>query len=399
MPEEHANTLGDPTARSFFSNATGNGANTEKKPTQESNRRAGDSGLGSPNPTPQPENIRTLSAAEQEYITQGYDAELAERFQRKFSEFSRTGLKIPPAVYRGARLILLLGSGVLGLFILAEGSALYRDIYTLPPWGQYLALGAGGIFIFLIIAVVIRLFLLLFGLKRSPRINLKALSIIEERIELRSLAATQSERARSELKEYLNTYPFTNYSELYSAGLTESTLRELKKARTDLLNSSRPVSAPEWLQSFAVRFQQPLETAAKARIKRFAGKVALGTAASPIGVIDQIIVLYGSLAMIRDILTLYNLRPAFGQSAVMLSRAIMQAYLSGMLGEAAENGAEALSESYEEWSGELLAGSLTGSFKAIFSRSAEAGLNGFLLWRLGKATIAHVQMISNTPTH
>ncbi len=80
----------------------------------------------------------------------------------------------------------------------------------------------------------------------------------------------------------------------------------------------------------------------------------------------------------------------------MLSRAVIQAYLSGMLGDVAENGIESLSDSYQEWSGELLAGSLTSSLKTIFSKTAEAGLNGFLLWRLGKATIANVQMISTT---
>ena len=337
MPEEHENTLGDPTARAFFSSPSDPREEPSKKAKTTDNLRAGDSGLGNPNPTPDRERIRILSATEQEDITQEYDAGLEERFQRKFSEFSRTGLKIPPAVYRGSRLALLLLSGVLGLFILTEGTSLYREIFTLPPLGQYIALGAGGIFIFLIVLVIIRLFMLLFGLKRSPHINLKALSILEERVELRSLTAKHSEMARSELKEYLNTYPLDNYSLLLNAGLTEKTINELEKARADLLSSSHPVSAQEWLQTFTARFQNPLELAAKNRIKRFAGRVALGTAASPIGVIDQIIVLYGSLAMIKDILTLYNLRPAFGESAVMLSRAIMQAYLSGMLGEATEN--------------------------------------------------------------
>ena len=387
--------LGDPTARAFFGSESAS-QNSTPENVKNQNLRPGDTGLGNPNPTPSKEDIRILSEAEQSLIAREYNDELEKRFNNKFSEITNLGLKIPASIYRTGKLILILLSGVLGLFILSEGITIYNSIVKLPPLWKYVTLGAGVVFSFLIVSVVIRLFIQLFGLKQSPQLNLKALSILEERGALRLTAQKHVEKARVQLTEYLNEYPLNNYPLLYSAGFSSASIKELENAKNTLLDNSQPISAHEWLDVFNNRFQKPIETVAKDRIKRYAGKVALGTAASPVGIIDQIIVLYGSLAMIKDILILYNLRPAFGQSAVMLSKAIMQAYLSGILGEATESGVETLSESYEEWSGDLLAGSISGSLKSIFSKTAEAGLNGFLLWRLGKATITHVQMINNS---
>ena len=387
--------LGDPTARAFLGSANLK-HNTTPEKIQNKTLRPGDTGLGSPNPTPSKEEIRILSEAEQNLLTKEYDDELEERFNKKFSEMTDSGLKIPTSIYKTGKLILILISGVLGLFIISEGIAIYNNVSKLPHLWQYITLGIGVVFSFLIVSVVIRIFIQLFGLKQSLQLNLKALSILEEREALRMTALKHAEKAKIKLTEYLRDYPLNNFPLLYSAGFSPTSIKELEKAKNDLLNTAQPISAHEWLKTFNDRFQRPIESVAKDRIKRYASKVAIGTAASPIGIIDQIIVLYGSLAMIKDILILYNLRPAFGQSAIMLSKAIMQAYLSGILGEATESGVETLSESYEEWSGDLLAGSLSSSLKSIFSKTAEAGLNGFLLWRLGKATIIHVQMINNS---
>ncbi len=395
MKNEGEIPLGDPTARAFSSSkATKKEAPTPKQ--AESNRRSGDSGLGQPEPCPKAADIRILSASEQELLSSELDADLEQRFESKFAEFKHDGLKIPVALYKTARLILLLLSGILGLFLISEGITIYQNIQTLPEIWQYTILGLGAVFALLIISVSVHLFIQLFALQRSPQINLKALTILEERAELRALANKHATAAREELKEYLISYPLDNYPLLYSIGCKSDTLKKMETARTHLLNPAQPLAAQEWLTSFHERFQAPLDELAFQRVKRYASRVAIGTAASPVGLIDQLIVLYGSLAMIKDILTLYHLRPAFGQSLVMLSRAIMQAYLSGIIGQATEGGVETLSDSYEEWTGELLAGSLTSSLKSIFAKTAEAGLNGFLLWRLGKATISHVQLISST---
>lgn len=400
MSKEESLPLGDPTARAFL--AGDKIQNTKEKTltkTQiDKSLREGDTGLGTPNPTAQLDNIRILSNAEQDILLKETDQELEERFNQKLKSLRSSGLRIPPSIYRVGLWLLLLCSGVLGLFIISEAASLYQNIRSLPLIWQYIASGAGLVFILLIALVVIKLFLQLFGLKRSPQINIQALSILEERNDLRELAQRHAQEARLELTTYLNNYPLDNHPLLYSIGINTATISELESARSDLLNSPHPISAPDWLELFKERFQRPIDRVAKQRIKRYAGKVALGTAASPIGIVDQVVVLYGSLAMIKDILSLYNVRPAFAQSAVVLSRAIMQAYLSGMLGSATESGVDTLSDSYEEWTGELFAGSLTGSLKAVFSKTAEAGLNGFLLWRLGKATIAHVQMLEDKKT-
>jgi len=131
-----------------------------------------------------------------------------------------------------------------------------------------------------------------------------------------------------------------------------------------------------------------LDIAAKKRIGTYAKSVALGTAASPIKLIDQLIVMYASFSLISELMRIYNLKPAFGQSAAILARSIVHAYLSGAIGEHIGSGFESVAESVESVYAELgMSGTASvgsGIMGAIAPKVAEGGLNGLLIWRLGK---------------
>ena len=112
-------------------------------------------------------------------------------------------------------------------------------------------------------------------------------------------------------------------------------------AKKRLLDSSRPRTHGEGLEDFQEEFQGVLDHVAGRRIKQYALRVGAGTAASPIAMVDRMIVLYGCTAMVKDLFAVYHLRPALGQTVVILSRAVVQTYLSGMIEEAAETAVDA----------------------------------------------------------
>ena len=399
-------TLGDPMRRPFVQQeATVNKDNDaseqrqvseqEKVNSAGSNLRTGDNGLGMPNPQVDSGSMRILSELEQQMYAQEEEDILQQRLQDRLAALSGVGWRVPRVLVRYAAYALILLSAVLGLFMLGQGISIYQSILTLPVAGQYLVGAIGGVLVLLIAGVLLRLIFSFFTFRQTPQVNLKALTVLQERVELQVLAEQASKEAEAELVVYLQQYPLNDHSFLYRCGFNRSAINKLQQAAECLLKREKPQAAAEWIAQFRSSFQAELESIARERIKKYAGKVALGTAASPVGVIDQLLVLYGSLSMIRDVLAIYNLRPAFAQSAIMLSRAIMQAYLSGLIGEASESGVETLSDTYEEWTGEVFAGSLSGALKSIFSKTAEAGLNGFLVWRLGKATINYVEMVKD----
>jgi len=94
----------------------------------------------------------------------------------------------------------------------------------------------------------------------------------------------------------------------------------------------------EWLAAFRRRFQSMLDHVAENRAKGYAMKAGLGTALSPVAVIDKAVVLYACVALIKELAFLYGLRPALGQSVAILARSILQTHLGGLLQDIAEAG-------------------------------------------------------------
>ena len=106
--------------------------------------------------------------------------------------------------------------------------------------------------------------------------------------------------------------------------------------------------------------------------------------------VDQMIVLYGSTAMIKELFCIYHLRPAAGQTLVLLTKSLTHTYLSGM--------AEAATESVADWIAETLPDAGTalvgGGLKFVGAKSAEGLLNANLIRRLGNSSISMLQPIN-----
>jgi uncharacterized membrane protein YcjF (UPF0283 family) len=357
-------------------------------------RRAGDSGLGVPEF--EPVASRPLSAAEIAAHQQAVDAALREKAEAMLAELELDeGWRLPAPIRRFCAYVLVLLAAVLGLFMVTQVVQFFAEINALPPWSQGLAIGGlvlfGG-------ALAVVLFQLLWGvvrLQRSPRIHLKAMTALAERRQMQFLAAEKQADARRVLMRYLRDYPVEKRSrmKLLAMGLSEPDWESLLTARDQLLDADRTQSDADWLAAFGRSFQGALDKLARRRIKQYARRAGIGTAASPVAMVDQLVVLFSCTAMVKDLFVLYHLRPAFGQTAVILARSVVLTYLSGMIEETAETVADATADSLADFMGES-ASVLTGAVgRAVGAKTAEAALNGLLIWRLGKRAMGQLQPI------
>lgn len=363
---------------------------TEKQEPLE--RREGDSGLGVPDFAP--EQSRPLSEAEQAEHRRAVDDELRAKAEAMLAELELDeGWRLPTPVRRFFSYALVLLAAVLGLFLVTQVVQFFAEVETLPQPAQWLAMGGLALFGGAMVVVLCRLGWGVIRLHRSPRIHLKSMAVLAERRKMQFYAAEKQAEARGMLERYLKTYPVDRRSrmKLLAMGLPEPDWEALLTARDQLLDASRPQTDADWLEEFGRRFQGALDGLARRRIKQYARRAGIGTAASPVAMVDQFIVLYSCTAMVRDLFEVYHLRPAFGQTAVILARSVVLTYLSGMIEEAAETAADATADSLGDFMGDG-ASVLTGTLgRAVGAKATEAALNGLLIWRLGKRVITQLQ--------
>lgn len=352
--------------------------------------REGDSGIGIP--AVQPASFRPITEEEKQMHQQEVDLVLQEKAEALLSQIQADeGWEIPRPLRRAGAFILLAVAAILGLFLVTQIVQFFADIQALPQGARWVAQGGlilfGGILIFLF-------FSLLWGmicLQRSPRVHLKALVHLAERQELQLVVYQKQAEARLALETYLRDFPLNGKQKrrFTAMGMTEAEWNSLEKSRARLLDSKHVKTSTEWLDEFDRTVQGILDACAKRRVAKYALRVGAGTAASPLAMVDQLIVLYGSSAMMKDLFQLYHLRPAAGQTVVLLVKSLTHTYLSGMVENATENAADVIAENLPE-AGNALVG---GGLKFAGAKAAEGVLNAILIRRLGRKAITLLQPV------
>lgn len=351
--------------------------------------RKNDTGLGQPDFEPssrEKEKMRSLSPEEVESIRQQHE-DLGAEFEKKLLEMEKSGLRIPRGIYRALMWVLLFIGAVLGLFIVGQGVRFAAQVSSLnAPW-SFLATALFLVFLGMILVVVFKVFRGFMLLKKKSKIDLKALDVLAGRKRFQELAMKKKNEARQVLAGYVQDCQVSP-SGKNLPGLDKKDMEKLRVFKQSLMDKKDHLDSARWLKEFEESFVHILDKAARTRIRAYTKAVSVGTAASPIRFIDQMIVLYSSLKLVSELLEIYNLRPALGQGAMVLSRAIIQAYLSGAIGEQSEAGVEAFSDFWEGIFGEI---SLATGFSAatdatrfVLPKVSEGALNGFLIWRLGR---------------
>lgn len=361
---------------------------TQPQDHKESDHRDKDSGLGLPDfePTAQERQRMTTVSKEDVEMMRREQEDIESEFEKKFQELQQAGLMIPQFVYSFALWTIVFIGAVLGLFIVNQGITFFVSISALnTPW-NIIAATIVIILLALILVVVFKIFKYFIIFRKNTKIDLKALNVLNERGRLRNQAGKKNDEARRLLTTYLKEHPLEDCPPI-RLGLDTKEFANLKKQKQNLLGNKAYIDSAQWLNEFDSSVISLLDTAARRRIRVYVKSVAVGTAASPIKFIDQMIVLYASFNLISEMMRIYNLKPAFGQSATILARSVIHAYLSGLVGEHIESGLESVTQSLESVQAELgMSGSASvgsGLLGAIAPKIAEGGLNGLLVWRLG----------------
>ena len=363
--------------------------------------RDGDDGLFRPTnkgkyrPLPREEKERRDL---QEKIEQ--EEEISRQLERLLSADDAGSFPLPPPLLCFLRWTLLAAASILGLLLVGQGAAAVGSIRALPTPFDWIAGAAAAAFALVLAALIVRLGWALWRLRRSPAVHLASIRSLSERRQWQRLATHHAGRARQELRRHLQEYQH----DLNVLNQDERT--RLDAARRDLLAEPQTLSAAEWLEAFNGRFQSILDAAARRRVRAYAVKVFIGTGVSRFPLLDQAIVLYACMALLRELLALYGLRPGAVQAALLLARSVVATYLSGVLQDVADDAADAASTAADglaedaslqdvaaavgSWAG------VAASAAPLVGRAAEGAVNGALVWRLGVRAIRQIQPVRPT---
>ncbi len=367
-------------------------------------QRDGDHGLGRPPPTT--ERGRELTPGENRQRDRQEKEQDQEQIRREFERVLQQQdvgrFRLPKPILNFLSWTFLAAASVLGLLLIGQGAAAVGHIRVLPTPLAWVAGVAAGGFSLILIVLVVRLGWALMRLRRSPAVNLAGLQALNERRRWQKLAILHADQARLQLREYLEEFE----SEKAHRHLNDDERTRLKNARHYLLEGPQALSASEWLEAFNERFQAILDGVAARRVRSHAVRVGIGTAASRFPLLDQAIVLSTCMAMLRELLALYGLRPTTFQAALLLAHSVMATYLSGALQDVTDGlsesgplpdimediteGVEGVEEVGAGIVGNLAAGTAPVIGK-LFERASEGAINGVLVWRLGSSAIKQIQ--------
>ncbi len=358
--------------------------------------RKGDTGLGRPDL--KPGAARLLTKEEKQEYRDAEDAELREAFARKLKALNDAGgLQLPKSIRRAFFWLVLAVTSVLALFVVVETSRFLTGLAEMPRAYAWTALAGVLVFGGILLYIIVKMLALALRLSQSPAIPLTALSVLNEREQWRRLARAHQQEGRETLRGYLNGFDPACADErhtLLALGMTEQEHNSLVQARARLLDVDPPMTAHVWLASYADQFQGVQDAAALRRIKWYAKRVAFGTATSPIPIVDQMIVLYACMKLVGELLQVYHVRPAWGQTITLLARSVVHTYLSGIIEETAEGAMDSLADQFNE---ELSAAVGSGLMRTVSAKLAEASLNGYMIYRLGKTTIRMLRPVDVEP--
>jgi uncharacterized membrane protein YcjF (UPF0283 family) len=216
---------------------------------------------------------------------------------------------------------------VISQTLLAIGSL--RTITAGVPLAGWIAEALIYLLFALVVAFFARIVWLFWSLKRSSRYEIPTAQALRERADLRQKAS----RARTEMTAYVRDYMALGRTR---ALFTAEEAERLRKSAKFLLEREM-VSDDEWFDHLENGFVGVLDDCANRRIGRARNFVAVKTAATPIGMIDTIIVAVHSTWLIGDIARIYNLRAGTMGTAVIAGQAFANIYLASNLGAVGES--------------------------------------------------------------
>ncbi len=385
---EHDISLNDPSREAAgVKTQTDDKSDPEKQRKPEEQRKPEGHRQGEiPFGVPEPKDVtaRPMSNREKEkYRREDFAAE-QKRLERLSAQLFKElkGFQLPSWLKRTCIWGLLAVAAVLILLLVGQVTTFLSQLKTLPLWSQWLVGALLSLVALIVLVLVIKILLLSLKLKRNEQINFAVIEALSKREELRNLAYARRVEAVDKLKDYLKSFPVQKEEAFLEIGMTRDHFASLARAHKKLLDGSQPLSSDKWLDLYRAGFQLALDETAANIHKSYARRVALKTAISPLPMLDTVIVLGLSLAMVKDMMTLYNLKFGTVAAAYVLVHAIGQAYIAGELQDISESFVDSLNDTVADHVGQVASTITT----AIGSKTGEGVANGIMMFRLGKAT-------------
>lgn len=162
-------------------------------------------------------------------------------------------------------------------------------------------------------------------------------------------------------------------------GQAEDFLRKVEKLYRDRTELDRPIwrfhdqasdalNDRERLDLFAHTVFQTIDKEAYRIVKRSGRDIGVLTALTPIGVLDSLIVLVRTVAMMRSIARLYGVRPGFAATIRLAKRGVRNIVIAGV--------GDLVSHAAVETAGASL-------LKMLSARAGQGAINGLLAARIG----------------
>ena len=307
-------------------------------------------------------------------------------------ETAAVGLSVPHWLrwsYFAATLVVV---ALFGVFVFSQTISALALAASLPVWAQYALLIPLGICALTLLGVCASLVWSWLRLRTVRQINLAALNELRRRAESRQDGISRFREARTHLESYMNEYPLTGKraSSLIDAGCPDRVLERLAQERTHLMDLA--TDSRDWLNEFRNRFQNRIDSAAKSRVRSWSIKAAGCVMASPLPLLDAMLILGISFKMIRDLSTLYNVRSGWSSTLVLFNRSLFYAFIAGVADEATESLGEVIGEEVSTMFGSTVLSSVgAGLARAVAPKLGEGAINGLFVHRLGSAAIRVLQ--------
>ncbi len=279
-------------------------------------------------------------------------------------------------------------AALFGVLVFSQAVSVAALASSLPVWAQYALLIPFGFCCLAVLLVAASLVRAWFRLRAVRQVDLAALEEIRLRAQTRQDGVERCQAARAQLESYLGAYPFSPESRagLSRAGVPPERIEALAAGRDFLVG--RAQDSRTWLAEFREHYQDILDRAASARVASWSAKAAGCVIASPLPLLDAVLVLGIAMKLVRDLSAIYNVRTGRAGSLVILKKAIAAAFIAGVAEDATEAAGGLAADHLTELVGGTLAARLTG---LAAPKLAEGALNALFIHRLGKATIRLLQ--------
>ena len=292
-----------------------------------------------------------------------------------------------------ASLILFLS--VFFLVIMSEFFQFIQSVQSAPIFLQIPAY----ICIFTLLAALswsfIKLVIAYRQLRKSPQVRLDQ---IRDPLN-REIISKETEKEISEgfitLQMLVRGYPIQEQKQidlLQKSGMTPDKISTFKNNIDSLLKEEN-VGEEKWIEDCNRLFVQVIDDCAKSLVKTYALQVALKTAIIPYGFLDAFTVAVNSVYMVEDLCRLYFVRGGKLQSFILALKILFNVFIAAKIEDQIDYAGEKFFSSLKEICEASVGKIFSKVLGAVFKRTAEGAVNGFLFYRIGIATISMLRPI------